>query len=100
MWIDNLAAISIGNNCCVSQGAYHCTGNHDWSVKSSDLITRPIHIEVEAWLGAKSVVGPGVTVHRGAVLSLEGVATNDLQKGWIYVGNPAVAIGRRKAQRP
>ncbi|MEM8865170.1 MAG: hypothetical protein AAGF31_06435, partial [Planctomycetota bacterium] len=28
-WIDNIAAVEIGNHVCVSQGAYFCTGNHD-----------------------------------------------------------------------
>ena len=27
-WIDNLAPVEFGNNVCVSQGAYLCTGNH------------------------------------------------------------------------
>src|SRR5580692_2251944 len=30
-WIDNLTTVQLGNNVCVSQGAYFCTGNHDWS---------------------------------------------------------------------
>src|SRR6476619_5535921 len=29
-WIDNLALVVLGNNVCISQGAYLLTGNHDY----------------------------------------------------------------------
>jgi putative colanic acid biosynthesis acetyltransferase WcaF len=41
-WIDNLADVTIGSNVCISQGAYLCTGNHDWSDPAFGLIVRPI----------------------------------------------------------
>ena len=41
-WIDNLCDVAIGSNCCVSQGAYLCTGNHDWSDPAFALITKPV----------------------------------------------------------
>ena len=45
VWIDNLAPVTIGSNCCLSQGAFLCTGSHDWSSPTFDLITRAITIE-------------------------------------------------------
>ena len=36
VWIDNLEAVNIGDNCCLSQGCYLLTGNHDFT--SSTLI--------------------------------------------------------------
>lgn len=94
-WFDNLASITIGSNCCISQGAYFCTGDHDWSSDSFDLSTKPIVLKSHSWIAAHARVGPGVTVHEGAVLSLGSVATKDLAPWSIYRGNPA-----RKSRSP
>jgi putative colanic acid biosynthesis acetyltransferase WcaF len=95
VWIDNLAPVSIGSHVCISQGAYLCTGNHDWSKPNLKLFTRPITLERGCWVGAKTLVGPGVTVREGAILTAGGVATKDLLPFGIYTGNPAVLIKRR-----
>jgi putative colanic acid biosynthesis acetyltransferase WcaF len=94
-WIDNLAPVAIGADCCVSQGAYLCTGSHDWTAPGFTLITRGITLEPGAWVAAKAVVGPGVTIGRGAVLGLGSVATRDLDAWTIYAGVPATAIKQR-----
>ena len=38
VWIDNIDHVEIGNNCCISQGVYFCTGNHDFKKETFDLI--------------------------------------------------------------
>lgn len=95
-WIDNLAPVTIESHACISQGVYLCTGNHDWNHPDFKLIPASIHIEESSWIGAKSVIGPGVTVGRGAVLALGGVTGHSLQAMTIYTGNPAQAIKERK----
>ena len=95
VWIDNLAPVTIGADCCVSQGAYLCTGSHDWTSGDFTLITRGIAIEPGAWIAARATVGPGVTIGRGAVLGLGSVATRDLEPWTVYAGVPAAAIKRR-----
>jgi putative colanic acid biosynthesis acetyltransferase WcaF len=95
VWIDNLAMVRIGSNCCLSQGAYICTGSHDWSAAAFDLRTKPVTIEDSAWIAAKSVVSPGVTVGEGAVLALGSVATSDLNAWGIYRGLPASLVKQR-----
>lgn len=94
-WIDNLDLVKIGENCCISQGAMLLCGNHNFRKSSFDLITRPIVLEDGAWVGAHSVVCPGVTCKSHSVLAVNSVATRDLEPYFIYQGNPAVKTKER-----
>lgn len=95
-WIDNLDKVFIGNNVCISQGAMLLTGNHDYTMSSMPYRNAAIHIEDGAWIGAKTVVCPGVAVRDNAILTVGSVATKDMEADGIYQGNPAVRIRERK----
>ena len=95
VWIDNLAFVKIGSNVCISQGAFLLTGNHNFKEQTFDLIIGKIIIEEGAWIGAQSVVCPGVTCKSHSVLSVSSVATKDLDPYCIYQGNPASKIKER-----
>lgn len=94
-WIDNLDKVTIGNNCCISQGAMLLCGNHNFSKPGFDLMVKPIVLENGAWIGAYAVVAPGVTCKSHAVLAVNSVATKDLEPFSIYQGNPAVKVKDR-----
>jgi putative colanic acid biosynthesis acetyltransferase WcaF len=91
----NLVPITIGSNVCISQRAFLCTGNHDYTSPTFDLAASPILIEDGAWIGAGGWVGPGVSVGTHAVLTAGSVATRDLVPYIVYQGNPAVPIRSR-----
>ena len=95
-WLLNLAPITIADNVCISQRAFLCTGNHDYTSPRFDLMTAPIRIEPGAWIGAAAFVGPGVTIGSHAVLTAGSVATKDLEPGGVYQGNPAAWTRRRE----
>lgn len=92
VWIDNLVDVSIGANVCISQGAYLCTGNHNWSDASMPLIASPITIRDGAWIGAFARVGPGVEIAPDSVVTLGSVVVRSTDKGLIYGGNPATPV--------
>lgn len=96
VWIDNLDKVCIGNNVCISQGALLLTGNHDYTISSMPYRNAPIVIEDGVWIGAKSVVCPGVIVHENAILTVGSVATKEMVANGIYQGNPAILIRIRK----
>jgi putative colanic acid biosynthesis acetyltransferase WcaF len=96
VWIDNLAPVSIGAQCCISQGAYLCTGSHNWSKVTFDLVTKPILIEDGAWICAKATIGPGVRVGEGAVLALGSVATRDLDPWTCHSSQHTEVMKRRR----
>jgi putative colanic acid biosynthesis acetyltransferase WcaF len=89
LWIDNLAQVTIGPHCCISQGAYLCTGNHDWSTPNMRLFRRPIRCEAGSWIGAKSVICPGVTLGSGAIAAAGSVILKDIPAMEVHAGNPA-----------
>lgn len=95
VWIDNLELITIKDNACVSQGAMLLCGNHNYKKSSFDLMVGKICIEEGAWVGAKSVVCPGVTLHSHALLTVGSVAIQSLDAYGIYQGNPAVKVRER-----
>ncbi|MDP5171927.1 MAG: putative colanic acid biosynthesis acetyltransferase [Bacteroidia bacterium] len=95
VWIDNLAEVRIGNHVCLSQGAMLLTGNHNYKIPSFDLMLGAITLEDGSWIGAQSVVCPGVTISSHAILAVGSVATKDLDPYIIYQGNPAVAVRTR-----
>jgi putative colanic acid biosynthesis acetyltransferase WcaF len=98
-WLLNLAAIEIGNDACVSQRAFLCTGSHDYKAASFDLLTGPIILEEGAWIAAGAWVGPGVRVGSHAVLTAQSVATHDLEAFGVFRGNPATLVHRRQVVR-
>lgn len=95
-WIDNLGQVSIGSNVALSQGCFLLCGNHDYKKASFDLIIGDISIEDGAWIGARSVVCPGVTCGSHSVLSAGSVATKNLEPYNVYQGVPAVKIRKRE----
>lgn len=95
VWIDNLGEVVIEDNVCISQGAFLLCGNHDYKKEAFDLMVGNITLKEGSWIGAKSVVCPGVTVETHAVLTVGSVATSGLEAYSIYQGNPAVKVKER-----
>lgn len=96
VWLDSLGQIKIGRNCCISQGVYFCTGNHDWADPAFGLIIKPITVEDGAWVGARATVLPGVTLGSHSILSACSSVSKDTEPNMIYIGNPAQPVKARK----
>lgn len=98
VWIDNLDKVVIGNHVCISQGAMLLTGNHDYTKTTFDYRNAPIELKEGVWLGAKTVVCPGVICNSHAILTVGSIATKDLEAYLIYQGNPAMKIKKRSIE--
>ncbi|MBL4754826.1 MAG: colanic acid biosynthesis acetyltransferase WcaF, partial [Flavobacteriales bacterium] len=96
VWIDNLGAVTIGSNVCISQGAMLMSGNHNYKKSSFDLIVEPIVIEDGAWVGGQSLVCPGVVMKVESILTAGSVAVGELNAQGIYKGNPAILVKTRE----
>jgi putative colanic acid biosynthesis acetyltransferase WcaF len=99
-WLMNLSPITIGNNVCISQRAYLCGGNHDWSDPAFRFLDGPITIGDGVWICAQAFIGPGVTVGENSVVTAGSVVTNDLPANMICAGNPCVPVKPRDIKDP
>ncbi len=97
VWIDNLENVTIGNNVCLSQGVMLLTGNHDYTLSDFPYKLGKIVLEDGVWIGAKSIVCPGVVCKSHSILTVNSVATKLLTEWGIYAGNPAVYVRERKS---
>lgn len=95
VWIDNLENVKIGSNSCLSQGAMLLCGNHNYKLETFNLMVGKIILEEGCWVGARSLVGPGVTMNSHSILSVQSIATSDLDAYGIYIGIPAKFIKQR-----
>lgn len=91
----SMGRIVIEDFAIVSQFVHLVSGTHDTESANFQLMTRPIRVCSHAWLASSCFIGPGVTVHEGAVLGARGVAFRDLAPWTIHAGNPARAIRPR-----
>jgi putative colanic acid biosynthesis acetyltransferase WcaF len=88
--------IEIGDCAVVSQRSYICTGSHDYTSPTFDLIARKIVIESEAWVAMDVFVAPGVTIGHGAVVGARSSVFHDVPPGAISMGTPARVVGQRR----
>jgi putative colanic acid biosynthesis acetyltransferase WcaF len=96
VWIENVGRILIGNNVCISQDAFLCSGNHDWSKDTFDLLEQDINIADHVWIGARANIAPNVTIAEGVVVTMGSSVFGNLAEWGVYSGNPA----KKTRERP
>ncbi|MFT7158516.1 MAG: putative colanic acid biosynthesis acetyltransferase WcaF [Parvicella sp.] len=92
----NVDVIRIGSNVTISQKVYLCAASHDITKVSMPLITKPISIKAQAWVGADAYIGMGVTIEEGAVVGAKACVYKDVPAWTIVGGNPAKYLKKRE----
>lgn len=92
----NAAKIKIGANSTISQKSYLCTASHDITKSNIPLITQPVIIEDQVWVGADVFIGMGVTIGQGAVVGACAAVFKDVEPWTVVGGNPAKFIKKRE----
>jgi acetyltransferase-like isoleucine patch superfamily enzyme len=96
--IDASERIEIGENCMI--GPYCYITDHDHGAEPGEqinqqpLVSAPVRLARNVWLGAHVCVLKGVTIGEGAVIGAGAVVTRDVPSGEIVAGVPARAIHR------
>jgi acetyltransferase-like isoleucine patch superfamily enzyme len=98
--IDGRGGVTIGNYVMIGQKTTILTTNHGFSetmkyMKSQEVTTKPVIIQDDVWIGAGSIILPGVTLHSGCVVGAGSVVTKDVENDVIVAGVPAKLIRKR-----
>lgn len=93
--IYNLAHITLEPGCVVAQQVYLCTGTHDLDDPNFPLVTAPITIGENAFIGVRALIMPGLTVGTGGVVGGGAVVVKNVPDWTIVGGNPARPIKER-----
>lgn len=94
-YLDGRAPLYIGNNVNISHYALIQTLTHDPQNPQFITLEKPVAIMDHAWIGARAIIMPGVTVGEGAVVAAGAVVSRDVEPYTIVGGVPARRIGRR-----
>ena len=83
--------ITIGDDTVCGPGTTITTTMHDY-VGELTVYFKPVVIGKRVWVGANSMILPGVTIGDGCVIGASSVVTRDLPPHSVAVGNPARVI--------
>ena len=87
----DIAPVTIGDNVMLAPGVGIYTAGHPVhpdARRSGYEYGRPITIGDDVWIGANSVICPGVTIGSGAVIGAGSVVTRDVPANVVAAGNP------------
>ncbi|MEP1124952.1 MAG: DapH/DapD/GlmU-related protein [Ilumatobacter sp.] len=90
--------VTIGADAALGHGVMVLTSSHDLgrhTRRAGRLHRRPVTIGAGAWIGANSVILPGVTVGDGAVVMSNSVVNDDVPADSLVAGAPATIVVRR-----
>lgn len=92
----NVAPITIGKHVTVSQGTVLCTASHNISDPTHCLITAPIILLNDSWVGMDAYIGMSVTIGEGAVVGARAAVFKDVEPWTVVGGNPAKFLKHRE----
>jgi len=89
-----IGPVQIGSNVIIAQHVVFSGLNHSYEdvgtpIRQQPVVTSPIVIEDECWIGANVVITAGVTVGRHSVVAGGSVVTRNVPPYSVVGGNPA-----------
>lgn len=89
--------VVIGDNVMIAPSVMILTGGHDYSdselrLIDQKIITKPVGIGNDVWIGARAIILPGVKIGNRVIVAAGSVVTGDVPDNSIVAGNPAKVI--------
>lgn len=98
MFADDFAEIIIEDNVMMGAGVHFYVNNHKFESRDIPLIeqgyypSKSIVVKAGAWIGANSIILPGVTIGVNAVVGAGSIVTKNIPDFSIAVGSPCKVI--------
>lgn len=96
---NSTGGLTIGNHVDIASEVMIWTSQHDIHSPSFAPIEKPVTIEDYVFIGPRSIVLPGITIGRGAIIAAGSVVTKNVEPMAIMAGVPAQKIGHRTTQQ-
>jgi acetyltransferase-like isoleucine patch superfamily enzyme len=93
--LDGRSGLTIGSSVNISTEVMIWTLQHDYNDPKFTLEGGEVKVGDYAWLSARSIILPGVSIGRGAVVAAGAVVTKDVAAHTVVGGIPAKKIGER-----
>jgi len=95
-YFDGRFKIIIHNNVSISPECYLMTFSHHVNDTNFGTFGEKIELENFVWLGARSIIMPGITLNEGVVVGAGSVVTKSFKRFSIIGGVPAKFISKRQ----
>jgi acetyltransferase-like isoleucine patch superfamily enzyme len=92
--------VSIGDDCLLADSIYICDFDHrfedlDMPIRKQGVVSSPVEIGRDCWIGEKATILRGVTVGEGSVIASHALVNRDVPARAIVGGVPARVLKKR-----
>jgi acetyltransferase-like isoleucine patch superfamily enzyme len=96
-YLEAAGSISIGNEVSIAHQTSLISSDHGWSdpnfpIRDNPVITRPILIKDDVWIGCGCRILSGVTINSRSIVAAGAVVNKDVPEHFIVGGVPAKKI--------
>jgi putative colanic acid biosynthesis acetyltransferase WcaF len=85
-WILNLEPVRIGEDVCISQDVFLCTGSHDRRSPSFEFDNAPITVGDGAWIAARATVLRGSIIGNDSIVGATALVSGTIEPGSVVLG--------------
>ena len=92
-----IGPVSVGNQVIIAQhvvisGLNHTYESVDLPIRQQPVVSQPVVIEDECWIGSNAVITAGVRIGKHAVVAAGSIVTKNVPAYTVVAGNPARII--------
>lgn len=98
--LDGREKLTIGDHVAIASEVMIYNSEHAIHEPDFNPVSEPVVIEDYVFIGPRSIILPGVTLGKGAIVAAGAVVTKDVAAFAIVGGVPARVIGQRKNKDP